>query len=661
MLGVLLLSAPSWAVKVEVPVGEVRAGGAGNAAGAAGTISPLQLNVLPLNSALSLSATPNLNPLSALGSAPRAQATQPLPLSAGRALPAADDARPLPAPLMASALPAPAQGPAPAGLGPAAMAPAGEGAASDGATADAGALDASALDAAKRFDGAAATRGGFLDALKAALPWGERAPAYPGAAGDRVRLGRYKLELHDALSRGPNAVVWGVPGGRDYAVKLFRAESRPAAAAERELLLRIKDDKNIQHARLLESSADGLALLKERYEGETTAALLARARFQPHETGYWADFAAGLLRAGVTADLSPSNILRTRASSKFVLLEAAGVRAAPARETLAALLDPALLGKAGVEPAAMLAMIRGRLGPDSPLWRGVLKEASAVPALAPALASLAAADAARPAPRRYPFGEAAPARSGALTDEVVTAKELVKRLGFDPWQAKSKSRFVHDANKLNTELYTVKEPGKPELFLKRADWWMIQRELAVRRIITRFFGHWFDVPHALAVNAGRESYLVMEKAGGSAHGQGNLTVEQRVAFAVLANALGLYDVNEGNVLYPFPPAKKVTLLDFEQALGRRSPVPGRATFIEELPWLDRRKRMDVEDFHDGVRAWRAFFSRPGAAQALSADLAAAGYEPAQAAYLSSIVAANTEELHATIQDEVEYGNRSTRE
>lgn len=674
LLGTLLLSPPAGAVKVEVPVGEVRAGGAGNAAGAANPVGAVHLSVLPLNGTLALGGAPALVNQNSPSLAPSLQLAPALPLAPARAREASPDSRPLPAALPASVLPsadpsgpgsvlpsADPSGPAAGGLGSAGLAPGESGAAADGAALAAGRLDGSALSGAERFDGAAPRRG-LLAAIKDALPWGERVPSYPGTAGERVRMGRRDMVLHDVLSRGPGFAVWGVPFGRDFAVKISRpsSEPRPAYAAERELLLRIKDNPDIRHARLLESTPDGRVMIKERYEGETAAALLGRGRFATHEVSYWADFAAGLLRAGVTADLSPSNILRTRANSKFVLLEAAGVRPAPARETLAALLDPALLAKAGVEPAAMLAMLRGRLGPGSALWRQVAGEAAALPALAPALARLAAADAGRPAPPDYVFGPAH-TRAPPLNDEVVTAKEAVKRLGFDPWLSKHRSSFVHDKNKLNTELFTVKEPGKPELFLKRADWWMIQRELAVRRIISRFFGRWFEVPHALAVNMGRDSYLIMEKASGSAYGQAGLSVEQRVAFAVLANTLGLYDVNEGNVLYPLSRGKKVVLLDFEQAFGRKGPVPGRATFISELPWLDHRRRMDAEDYHAGAAAWRAFFARPGTVEALRADLAAAGYEPQEAAALIAVVAANTGELHATLQDEVEYGNRSNRE
>lgn len=661
VLGLLLLSAPAGAVKVEVPVGELRAGGVGNAAAAGAAVPPVQLSVLPLTGSLALGGAPSLSGSPGSLAAPGAVAPARDLAPARRASDPADT-RPLPAPLPASAVFA---APHAAPRGPAA-APEAQAAAADGAAlalspAEGASLDAASLSASARFDGAAPRSGGLLGALKRMVPWTDIVPSYPGRKGEAVRLGGKRFSLDHVIGEGGGSKVWGVPGGRDYAVKILHPELArlPHYGEELSILKAIANNKYIPHARLVAASADGLVLVKERHDGDTAAQLVAKGGFQRWQKDGWAGLAESLIRAGATGDLIASNLQYAHHRSRWLLLDAGGVKDGTPADVLSQLLAPGLVKGAGLDPVAVLSALRGRLGPDSELWARTAATSRAVPFLADALRRLEAADAARPAPPALRFGPG-PARASPFDDSVRTRAEVVKRLGHDPWSSRHMGRHIHDKNKLNTELWTVSEPGKPALFLKKADWWMIQRELAVRRIVSRFFGEYFDVPHAFAVREGHDSWLVMERAeGSSGYGRSPMTLAQRMALGVLANAFGFYDLNTGNILYGRKGSRPV-LLDFEQALGRKGPVPGRLPdegILLEMPWMDGWNLNHAGDYHAAARQWRALFADPSTAARIRSDLLAAGYAPAEADAVLATVAANTAELDATLQVDVEFANK----
>lgn len=660
LLGVLLASAPAGAVKVEVPVGEIRAGGVGNAAGAGAAVSPVQLSVLPLNGTLALGGGPTLGlgqgPVSA---SPALQIAPALTLTARRAGTAASDGRPLPAPLPPSLIAAPADSrPAAAALDLAV----GEGAAAGVSPSEGAALDGSASAGSVRFDGAAPrSGGGLLGAIKRFVPWTDLVPVYPGRQGETVRLEGRRWTLDRVIGDGGGSKVWGIPGGRDVAIKILHPElaALPHYGEELSILRAIKDNRSIPHARLVAASKDGRVIVKERFDGDTAAGLIAKGGFQRWQKDAWAGLAESLIRAGATGDLIASNLQYAHHSSRWLLLDAGGVTDGSPADVLKQLLAPGLVKGAGVDPVEMLAALRGRLGPDSELWARTARTAREVPFLAQALSRLAAADAARPAPPDLVFGPG-PARRTPFDDSVLTRSQAAKRLGYNPWNSKHLYRHIHDKNKLNTELWRVEEPGKPALFMKKAAWWMIQKELAVRRIVSRLFGRYFDVPHAFAVREGDESWLVMERADGSqGYGRNSMTPAQRVALGVLANAFGFYDLNAGNILFRGKGERPV-LLDFEQALGRRGPVPGRLPdegILIEMPWMDGWSINHASDYHHGARQWRAKLADPRTVESIRADLLAAGYSAPEADSVLATVAANTADLDATLQVDVEFANK----
>jgi hypothetical protein len=664
VLGVLLLSAPAGAVKVEVPVGEIRAGGVGNAAGAGAAVAPVQLSVLPLSGTLALGGSPTLGLSNGPVTAGAALQVAPaLNLTARRAGPAASDGRPLPAPLPASLIAAPADSrPAAAALDGAALsAEEGAGASAGATPAEGAGLDGSAAAASVRFDGAAARSGGLLGAIKRFVPWTDLVPSYPGRQGETVRLEGRRWTLDHVIADGGGSKVWGIPGGRDVAIKILHPEmaALPHYGEELSILRAIKDNRLIPHARLVAASKDGRVMVKERFDGDTAAGLIAKGGFQRWQKDAWAGLAESLIRAGATGDLIASNLQYAHHSSRWILLDAGGVTDGAPADVLKQLLAPGLAKGAGVDPVEVLAALRGRLGPDSELWKRTASTSRAVPFLADALRALEARDASRPAPPSLAFGPG-PARATPFDDSVQTRAQVIKRLGYNPWNSKHLSRHIHDQGKLNTELWKVDEPGKPALFMKKADWWMIQKELAVRRIVSHLFGRYFDVPHAFAVQGGADSWLVMERSDGTqGYGRNSMTLAQRMALGVLANVFGFYDLNAGNILFG-KKGDRPTLLDFEQALGRRGPVPGRLPdegILIEMPWLDGWNINHASDYHHAAREWRAKLADPRTVELIRADLLAAGYTAPEAASILATVAANTADLDATLQVDVEFANK----
>ncbi len=657
----MFLAAPLRATRVEV---KVEVGARGNTGvGTAGGVQPIQLAVPVLQPSVSmLAGGPTMR---ADG---RTLAVAPaVTLVPGREFAAADAPRGLPAPLPPSALIAPADAtrlPATPALDVAegVAAPAPDAAAPTDGPQGAAALDGGAHAGSIRFDGAnaraAGDTGGWFAALKRALPFGrDIVPAWPGRAGETVRLGGRTFSLDTLVSQSDASSTWGVPFGRDYFVTIRRPGSADTDLAQ----LQSARGSDIPHAKLVASSEDGSVVVRQRLEGDTAERLLERGPWAIHHKDAWVDFAQKLIRAGVTADLSPANLQYAHYESRWILLGLRGLRAASPRDVLASLLDPALVRRSGLDATAALGALRGRFGPDSETWRRVVADIQGVPFLAAALVSLEDTESARPTPPQLVFGRG-PARTGALDDSVVKAGDVVKRLGFDPWRSKHLSRFVHDKHRLGTELFSVKEPGKPALFLKRTDWHSIRIELAMRRLTNRFFGKWFDVAHAVAVEAGHDSYLVMEKVEGSmAYGRPRLNLEQRMALGVLGNAFGVYDLNEGGVFYNVPGRKdRPTLIDFVQSFGERGPVPGRMpaeSMLQEMPWVSGHERNHASDYQAAARAWRAKFAEPATRQAIRADLLASGFSTSEADGVLAVVAANTARLDATFQSDVEFANR----
>jgi hypothetical protein len=504
------------------------------------------------------------------------------------------------------------------------------------------------------FDAAATPRSRTVwSRVRSWLPGGERLPAWPGRAGEKVRLDGRTYQLDRPLGEGDGPRAWTAVQG-DYVVELARPQDAPKLAAEK-AAARALDGTDVPHAGLVAASADGTVLVRERLEGWDAPRLLREGFSRSQQEG-WAELAARMIRAGVGADLSPSNLIWRHWRSLWTLRSAVGAGPARPGAVLQGLLTPQARA-AGVEPGEFLAGVRGRLGPDSADWARTREDLRSDPRLAPALRALEARDAAAPPAPKIVF-EAAP-EPARFADRVATPKEIARAAGYDPTTAAPRLELhADDPGKLNTHVVSVQPKGKTPVVMKTAGWDIVRNELAIRRVVRRFFGAYFDVPDAYGVDRGLDSYLVMEKSPGSkAWSHPPLTRGQRTALAILARAFGLGDMNPGNLLFG---DGKPVLLDFEQALSRSGPVVGRLPderIAEEMPWMARNEMNRVEDFQPAVRAWRALLAEPATREALVSDFEAAGFTRPEAEAKLAVVEANSAALDWTLQNDVDFVNQ----
>lgn len=607
-----------------------------------------------------LSLAPSLSPTATL--APSLAAPTPLVAPGVNLVPslsAAPSAAPAAVPL-AAALPAPGALPAAAipERGAAKDAPALEKAAhpaafDGGAPADA---EAETLGGRALFDLAAPERGGSVwQKFKDWAKIGDKFPTWPGEKGQVVRAGKRELILTEVAGDGGGSRVWRT-NIREYVVKIVHPQfmALPHYSDEASILRAIKNS-DIPHAKLLAASPDGSVMIKEFLEGDDARVLLRRGFEDRHLTG-WAELAAKLIRAGVTADLVPSNLIYQHWRSRWALADAGGIEDAGPAKVLEQLLTPES-EKAGVEPARFLADLRGRLGPDSAEWAKTVAALNASPKLAAARDALAARDAVVPAAPKVSFRSGAP---GPYPDRVVSPAEIRKTLGYDPLFVKERLMLhADDPGKLNTQVFEVKQPGKPTVVVKIAGWHIVRNELAMRRVVRRFFGEGFSSPSAFGVNAKHDSYLVMEKVEGSASfAVGRMDLKRRVALGIMARAFGLFDMNRGNVL--FGPHDEPHLIDFEQALSRSGPVASRLPdegIAWEMPWMSLSTMNRIEDYQPAIREWRALLAKPETQAELRADFVASGFTNDEATELLARVNANSGDLDWTLQSDADFVNQ----
>jgi hypothetical protein len=496
------------------------------------------------------------------------------------------------------------------------------------------------------------------------LKRGDDVPPWPGRTGDKARVAGRTYTLGARLGEGNSSVVYKAEGGQyGYAVKLIHPEFKdiPYYSAEAEAL-ELLGRTDIPHARLIAKSADGLTVVKAVVPGDTGAALLAKGPLPRHSRDNLAEFAARLLAVGYTGDLAPGNLVWNHWESAWTLIDGGGFRMASPRETLTQLLDSSFFKEGGADPAEFLAGVRGRLGPDSPVWTKVLEEAADAPRLGGAFTALAAADrAADPAPSL----EFSPGRDSAkLDDSWLAPKEARRRLGFDPETVKDRTDLhSDDPGKLNTQVRELRLPDGSRLVSKRSSAAVIRNELFLRRVTRRWFSRYFDTPRSVAYPVGGgEALLVMERSpGGKSYFDTRLSLPQRVALALLVHTFGVSDVNEGNILYE--EGGRVSLIDFEQALSERRPVVSRIPderIAAEMPWLSRQRLNRAEDFFPAAARWRVLLAEPGTQAELRAMLLASGFSEAEVPRLLALAAANAARLEWIIQADVEFVNGFAR-
>jgi len=478
------------------------------------------------------------------------------------------------------------------------------------------------------------------------LAWVRRAdlsPPYPGQPGDQLRVAGRTYTLGRKLYEDSVSTAYQAEGNRDAAVRLFKD---PAAFESERAGLQDLAKAGLPHNRLLAASAEQPVLVQETVDDPALDKVLASGGPAEHQLEALADLAALLLGSGLKADLSPAKLQWHRWRSEWRLLEGRSLRPGKAGEVL-----PFFLGLPGADHAAFLSAVRGRLGPDSAAWRSVPKNL---------LAPLERADAARaPAPvLKFKPGRLDP----ALDDSWVSAAELKKRLGYDPFTQKEK-RLLHtdDPGKLNTRILEVRAQGHAPGVLKSASSEIIQNEVFLRKAARRWFGRYFDTPRALAVSEGGEATMFMERVNGerSYTGKG-MSVAQRVALGLLVHTFGVGDVNPGNLLYP---ARGLpSLIDFEQALGRHTPAHRIAHegILEELPWVNGWDAPATEDFYPAIRAWRELLAKPETQADLARMMADSGLSAERARRALQTVNENAARLEWLVQSDVEFARQFIR-
>jgi len=501
------------------------------------------------------------------------------------------------------------------------------------------------------------------DKVRNLLSIGEAAPAWPGKAGDAVRVGKVTTVLDKRAGDGGTSTVWKSRDGQ-YAIKFIHPGARNVPGVEEEAAtLRAIAGSDLPVAKLVAESRDGSVQVKEFIEGETAHALLGRGVFARQHSEGWREFAAKLIGAGFTADLAPANLIWQHWRSRWVIVDADGLRAGNsgvAADVLRQMLTPGVLNT-GLDAGEFLSGLRARLGPDSAQWKKTRAEMLADPKLAKFVPALAEYDARLTQAPVINF-EPSPKAAGGLDDSVVSARELSRRLGYDPHRTKEKVKLHgEDPGKLNTVILAIEEPGKTKLVLKIANWPIIRDEAAARRLARRFFGRYFRVPASLSVNAGHDSYMAMEKADATPSYNANpFTLEQRVAAALFLRTFGITDVNPGNVLVAGDRGLP-WLIDFEQAFSRSDPSSGRHIPDErialEKPWMSRHIRNRIEDYQPAIRAWRAELAKPESQNAIAADLVASGYSKEAAAALLHRFNLNAADLDWTLQNDADFVNQ----
>jgi hypothetical protein len=508
--------------------------------------------------------------------------------------------------------------------------------------------------------GAPKPAGGLWSKVRSLLPFGETVPAWPGKEGEAVRIGRVKTALGRHAGDGGTSTVWSSPN-EQFAIKIFHPGARAVPGVEEEAAtLRAIAGSDLPVAKLVAENRDGSVQIKEFIVGASAHELLPQGYAHQHAEG-WSELAAKLIGAGLTADLVPGNLIWQHWRSRWVIINAGGLKDGGPAAVLKQLLTPRTL-EAGVDASAFLSGLRARLGPDSTQWRRTLTEINTDPALARLRDALTTYDVRLANAPIITFEPAPQAPGGHLDDAVVSHQELRERLGYDPLRTKTKYKLHgEDPGKLNTLVQDIIEPGKPPLILKTAEWRIIRNEAAARRLARRFFGRYFRVPASLSVQNGRESYMAMEKAPASPSSRGAFDLPQRVAAALFIRTFGIGDVNPGNVLASHEKGALPWLIDFEQAFSRIGPNSGKHFPDErialEKPWMSLQIHNHIEDYQPGIRAWRVELAKPANQNAIAADLVASGYSQQDAARLLAVFNANAADLDWTLQNDADFVNQ----
>ena len=192
----------------------------------------------------------------------------------------------------------------------------------------------------------------------------ELLPEHP-APGARVVIAgvAYVLGGQIGEGQGSNGAVFRVKG-RDGLIIKFPIGSGKANVREGENLKKL-DATKIAHTSLVAASEDGSVLVKTFARGETGASILARGPLNAVQLAALVEFAASLVRAGISPDVKPANLVWNGAGSRWLLIDGGNLGPAGAEEVIEWMLHPSQLpGHASIDRAAFLKSLRALLAPQ---------------------------------------------------------------------------------------------------------------------------------------------------------------------------------------------------------------------------------------------------------------------------------------------------------
>lgn len=491
----------------------------------------------------------------------------------------------------------------------------------------------------------------------------DKAPAYPGKAGETARLEGQTYKLERKAFEDEHSTAW-LPRFEDRITVRLVKPGGEAAIREELAALRILKAAGVGHREIREVGEDGRIVVQDNLTGDSMAHMLKKGVWARSRQAGYVDMAAKMIRAGLAADVRPGDMVYEHWRSRWSFSKVSGLRKAGAWEVLSRFWNDEILDGAGLPRAHFLSGLRGRFGVDSPEWRELVKSAEGVPELKKAMDALARRDAARPPPEKLVF-EAETEKGGNLDDTLLMWGRLKKQLGYDPLGITPRTALhADDPGKLNTNVFSIPtKDGKRVVKVSNVE--VIRNELFLRKVVHRFFAKYFMTPWSVAVYNGMDSLMVMQTvvSGARATSQTPMTRDQRAAMAVLMRTFGVYDVNAGNVYYPYRGKKgRVGLIDFEQALGKTHPVPGRIpdqTLLQELPWVNH-SDVVMEDFLEAIAQWREFFHRPKTQAAVREMMEESGFSPDEIEHYMGLFAGNVRRLEWTLQTDVDFSKNFYR-
>ncbi len=171
---------------------------------------------------------------------------------------------------------------------------------------------------------------------------GDFLPPHP-APGESVLIGGvlYVLGAQIGAGQGINGAVFRVEGPGGLIIKFPISGSK--ANAQEAKNLKLLDTKKIAHTRLVAASADGTVLVKTFAAGETGKTIVDRGPLSPAQFAALVEFAADLVRAEISPDVKPANLVWDAPGGRWILIDGGNLGAAKGEEVIEWMLHPSQL------------------------------------------------------------------------------------------------------------------------------------------------------------------------------------------------------------------------------------------------------------------------------------------------------------------------------